>query len=121
VLDLPRMDDRHGLEAAVGMISYPRPLFRGRTVVGAGVVEQQEGIDLGPQGRVGEERPDGETVPHPVAIRAPVTRARRLDAGSLDGRLPPASLSGETAWRGVERPEATAEPETEEDTERAAA
>ncbi|MNE35362.1 hypothetical protein D3C80_1291170 [compost metagenome] len=68
MLQLTVIDDGHGLEAAVGVLADAAALLRGGELVGAGIVEQQEGADVLAQAVVGEQRAHRKTVADPVLL-----------------------------------------------------
>ena len=85
VFHLARIDDGHGLEAAVRVIADAAPVLGWRKLGGAGVVQQQERRHLGCPLVVGEDRADREAVAHPVPI-AVAANKRELFHGLVSNR-----------------------------------
>ena len=75
------VDDGHGLEAAVRVRSHAAPRRGGREVLGARMVQQQEGAQGLAVVAIAEQRAHGKTVAHPVGTRGFVDTQDFLEHG----------------------------------------
>ena len=65
MFELALIDDRNGLESAVRMLAHAGPRGRRRELVGSGVVQQQERVEL-LTFLIGEQAADRKTVADPM-------------------------------------------------------
>jgi len=98
MLHLTLIDDGDGLEAAVGMLANAALRRRWLEVMRPGVIEQQEGADMGAEVIVGEQRTHWEAVSHPVALIVAIAAEdllRHNRVSAAPGRFRARSLSRE--------------------------